>query len=295
MMLCKDNKFMMRSMLCKEEDFTSEWYLRWRRLIADGAPDLDPLRHDVWGKVWEGMRNDKTMHRKLWEWSAISQALEERGFLTPSHKGIGFAVGLEPLASLFASRGVELLASDFSFGSANSDSWESSGQLAVSLQNIYWSGIVDSKQFESRVKYQNIDMRDLTTLPHSYFDFSWSSCSFEHLGSLEAGLEFLVNSLRCLKPGGIAVHTTEFNISSNDDTIDVGDNVIYRKKDIESFDLRLRQLGCAIEALDFNAGFNEADLAFDYPPYYTHGRQHIKLKIADYISTSMILIIRKAI
>ncbi len=65
------------------------------------------------------------------------------------------------------------------------------------------------------------------------FDFNWSSCSFEHLGSIEKGINFLMNQLKTLKPGGWAVHTTEFNVSSDDKTIESGDTVVYRKKDIE--------------------------------------------------------------
>lgn len=101
--------------------------------------------------------------------------------------------------------------------------------------------------------------------------------------------------MECLKPGGIAVHTTEFNVSSNEDTLTEGESVIYRRKDIDSFDFRLRKLGCAIERLDYDAGFEDHDLAFDYPPYYSSGRQHIKLQIGEYIATSMLLIIRKAV
>lgn len=282
-----------RSMLCRQEDFVSTWYRHWRQTIAEGAPALEPDIQAVWGVVWDGMKNDKTMHRKLWEWCVIAQALEERGLLAPGHKGIGFAVGREPLASLFAKRGVELVASDF-YGNTGTVGWESTGQLGDSLENIHWPGIVSFEDFSAKVSYQNIDMRDLSQVPRGSFDFSWSSCSLEHLGSLEAGFQFLIASLECLRPGGVAVHTTEYNVSSNEDTIEVGDSVIYRKKDIEAFDLRLRNLSCAIEALDFNAGWEQHDIAFDYPPFYTHGRQHLKLELGDYISTSMLIIIRKA-
>ena len=47
----------------------------------------------------------------------------------------------------------------------------------------------------------------------------WSSCSLEHLGSISHGIEFILNSLKCLKQHGVAVHTTEFNLSSNEETL----------------------------------------------------------------------------
>lgn len=172
--------------------------------------------------------------------------------------------------------------------------WESTGQLGTSLPGIHWPKALSADAFGKRASYQNIDMRDLSAVVKGAFDFSWSSCAFEHLGSLDAGLKFLVDSLACLKPGGIAVHTTEFNISSNESTIEAGPNVIYRKKDIEAFEARIRSLSCAIEGLDLDAGSEQHDIAFDYWPFYTHGRQHLKLQLEGYVSTSLLLIIRKS-
>ncbi|MDL9999597.1 hypothetical protein QTI24_13340 [Variovorax sp. J22P240] len=279
------------SMICRQQDFSSEWYRRWTQQIADAAPDLPQDQVAVWGPVWQGMRG-KWLHRKLWEWSAVAQALEERDMLRPGRAGIGFAVGQEPLPSLFAARGVDLVASDF-HSDGSREAWAETGQLGDSLKTICWPKILSEAEFGACARYRNIDMRNLGEVPKEAYDFNWSSCSFEHLGSLEAGLQFLIDSLECLKPGGIAVHTTEFNVSSNDATVEIGDDVIYRRKDIEAFDLRLRGMGCGIESLNFDPGHEQHDLAYDFPPWYTHGRQHLKLKIHGFVSTSILLIIRK--
>ena len=70
-------------------------------------------------------------------------------------------------------------------------------------------------------------------------DLVWSASAFEHLGSFMHGLEFVINSVKCLKPGGVAVHTTEFNCSSDADTLDNASTVLFRKRD---FLLRQRRL-----------------------------------------------------
>jgi len=136
-------------------------------------------------------------------------------------------------------------------------------------------------------------MNNLEACPKEEYDFAWSSCSFEHLGSLEAGIQFLLNSSKLLKVGGVGVHTTEFNVASNTATIETGESVIYRKSDIEELANRLRRVGCALEAPDFYSGHLEGDVAFDYPPYGQNQRHHIKLLLNGYISTSILLIIRK--
>lgn len=277
---------------CRQRDFSSSWYTCWARRIAQGAPALAPDREAVWGPVWEGMRG-KGLHRKLWEWCAIAQALAERGFLAPGRRGLGFAVGTEPLTSLFAASGVDVLATDLDPG-ADQAGWADSGQHASSLAAIHWPGLLALAEFRDRVRYQNVDMRELASLAPGKFDFLWSSCAFEHLGSLEAGLEFVRSAMELVKPGGVAVHTTEYNVSSNELTVERGDNVIYRRRDIEDLDRSLRSVACGIEGLDFDAGTDLHDLAFDFPPYYRNGREHLKIHLLGYISTSFLLVIRKA-
>lgn len=282
----------LNTVLCRQVDFQADWYHYWRQQIAAAAPELDSANLASWGVVWRGMLDPKTLHRKLWEWCAISQALAERSLLAPGKRGIGFAVGTEPLASLFAARGADIVASDYG-AATNAAGWAQTGQLADSLATIHWPGFLSFAVFQQRVRYQDINMADLSHLPDQAFDFGWSSCAFEHLGSLEAGIQFVVQSMACLKPGGVAVHTTEFNVSSNTHTLDVGPNVIYRRQDIEALDCRLRQIGCALEPMDFDPGSQEHDLAFDSPPYYSLGRQHVKLQLGGYVTTSALLIIRK--
>jgi SAM-dependent methyltransferase len=282
---------MLKSSICRQSDFSADWYVAWRNTIAAGAPYLQEEQQKVWGPVWAGMQGN-WMHRKLWEWCAIAQALYERGMLQKGKTGIGFAVGLEPLASLFAASGASIIASDFSGENADEE-WLRTGQLAGSLQSVHWPGLIPEHEFRERVRYENVDMRDLSALSQENLDFLWSACAFEHLGSIENGLLFVREALECLRPGGIAVHTTEYNISSNEATIENGNSVIYRRRDIEALDRSLNSIGCVIEELDFEPGTDKHDVDFDFPPYYTHGRQHIKLRLDDYVSSSLLLIIRK--
>jgi hypothetical protein len=227
----------------------------------------------------------------MWEWCAISQALYERGQLKPGKRGCGFAVGHEPLTSLFASLGAEVLATDLHAGV--DESWGGTGQQAGSLKQIHWPNLISEADLNERARFQPVDMRDLSDLPKSSFDFLWSSCSLEHLGALEAGLKFIEDSTKLLKAGGVAVHTTEFNISSRDATLTSGENVIYRQRDLLELQKRLRLHSSTLHQLDFRPGDAEYDRDYDRPPYYQTGRQHIKLELSGYVSSSILLIITK--
>ncbi len=224
------------------------------------------------------------MHRKIWEWCYIAQALHERDLLQPGKRGLGFAVGQEPLAALFASFGCDIVATDLDTASAQQSGWSATNQHADSLEKLNQRGICSPEEFTNRVAFRFVNMnhipQDLTG-----FDFVWSSCSIEHLGSLKAGQLFMQNMMQCLKPGGVAIHTTEFNVSSNRDTWSHGHDVIFRKCDLLQMKRRLESLGHHVASFDFHTGNHPDDLHVDVPPY-TH-EPHLKLQLGHYVSTSI--------
>ena len=91
------------------------------------------------------------------------------------------------------------------------------------------------------------------------FDFCWSLCAFEHLGSIEAGLRFVEASLAPLRPGGTAVHTTEFNINANGPTIDNWPTVLFQRRHMEALAARLAAQGHQVAPFDFDAGDKPLD------------------------------------
>jgi hypothetical protein len=270
------------SVVCRREHWDTAWFARWAPAFAGAEPEGGAFvpRHIRY-------------HRKTWEWAAIAEALAGRGMLAPGRRGCGFAVGREPLACLFAREGVEVLATDLAAVEQGARDWSAAGQHAASLDALYWPGLIDRAEFDARVRFRPQDMRALDFSGLGSFDFVWSACSFEHLGDLEAGLRFVLASTALLRPGGVAVHTTEFNLSSDEHTIERGDNVVYRRKDIAALAGRLRLLGCAMEPLDDFAGTAPEDIEYDFPPYYGHGREHVKLLIGDVVSTSCLIVVTK--
>ena len=70
--------------------------------------------------------------------------------------------------------------------------------------------------------------------------------------------------MRCLRPGGVAVHTTEYNVSSNEDTLETGGTVLFRRRDVDDLERRLRDAGHSID-IDYTEGTTPADLHVDVP------------------------------
>ena len=184
---------MLTSMPCTQAQLESAVFRRWAAALGERPGHL---------------------HRKIWEWCFIAQALDERGLLAPGRRGLGFAVGQEPLSALFAAHGCTIVATDLGEEEAAKHGWVETGQHAAALDALNQRGLCPEARFHENVTFRVADMRALPT-DLGHFDFVWSSCALEHLGSLEAGMHFIEASLALLKPGGVAVHTTEYNLTSN--------------------------------------------------------------------------------
>ena len=248
---------------------------------------FDEYIYEYWVKE---IKEAKRYHRKQWEFVYILQSVATNGLLTPGKKALGFGVGQEPLPAVFAKNGVSVLGTDLETEFAVSNGWATTNQHAANLDDLNNREICDSKKFIDLVKFQFLDMNhippDLVD-----FDFCWSSCAFEHLGSIEAGLKFVENSLKCLKPGGWAIHTTEFNCQSDRDTLTSGGTVLFRKRDILELESRLKQNGHKI-FLNLTLGGQGLDKHIDIPPYSDN--YHLKLQLDKYVTTSIGLAIQKA-
>lgn len=229
-------------------------------------------------------------NRKAWEWAFICQSFKEHGSLRPDAFGLGFGVGGEPLVSCFAAYGPRVLATDLDYESAEMKGWVQGNQHAKAKESLNKSLLCPSEQFEKLVEFLYVDMNDIPPSLNNSFDFLWSSCALEHLGSITKGVEFVANSINCLKRGGIAVHTTEYNVSSNDETIESGPTVLFRKQDIGNLIDIIRAKDCFID-INWDPGTHFKDYFVDLPPYGTS--PHLKLRIQEFTVTSIGLVMVK--
>ncbi len=258
----------------------------------------------AWVAYWmQQLKAPVLFHRKIWELAYALQALNEHGMLVSGRRGLGFACGQEPLPSLMASLGVDVTITDLDPDLARARGWLDTNQHATSLERCHRRHLVGRDEFLARSRIEYVDM---TSIPQHLrdFDFCWSLCSLEHLGSIAKGLDFIENSLHTLRPGGVAVHTTEFNFGNDTETIDNWITVLFQRSHFEAIAARLRANGHWVAALDFDIGSDPLDRFIDMPPYahdlkgtikefWSRDSYHIKLMIDGFPTTCFGLIIRK--
>ncbi|MEP7201840.1 MAG: hypothetical protein ABI894_04475 [Ilumatobacteraceae bacterium] len=249
------------------------------------------ILHSRYAEICGMLRHPVDWHRKLWEWVFVVHHLLEAGVVKPGSRGLVFGVGSERLPALFAKLGAAIVATDAPADVGESQGWVGTGQHLSSLAQIRYPEIVEGDVFDANVSYRTCDMRDIPADLEG-FDFNWSSCCFEHLGNLQAGMDFVISAVeQTLRPGGIAVHTTEFNLSSDEHTVEQGDTVIYRHRDIDQLIQKLRGRGHEVEEFVVAPASHHWDFHVDTPPYTS--KVHLKLLLGQYVTTSAGIVVRR--
>jgi SAM-dependent methyltransferase len=290
------------------------------RQLADALPIRNELaeshiglackpstQHDIasdWVAFWcAELKIPVVFHRKLWELAYVLQALHENGHLRAGACGLGFGCGQEPLPSYFASRDMSITMTDLTPDDRASFGWAATGQHAASLERGFQPHLVEREQFERNVSLRHVDMNEIPPDLRDY-DFCWSICALEHLGSIEKGLAFIESAMDTLRPGGLAVHTTEFNFLNDEETVDNWPTVLFQRKHFVEIGARLRDRGHKVAEIDFDVGHEPLDKFIDIPPFaftmnenirHTWGLRsdHIKVSVDGFASTCFGLIVAK--
>jgi hypothetical protein len=206
------------------------------------------------------------------------------GALRNGARGLGFGCGQEPLPPVFAKCGAKIVATDLPPARVSA-LWDAD-RYGMSIDGLNRLGICPDDTFRASVATRHVDMN---AIPDDLrgFDFVWSSCALEHLGSLEHGVRYILRSLDCLRPGGMAVHTTEFNVSSEQETLEEPNCVIYRKSDIEDLIRRCQSRGVAVSPVNWCCVAAPVDEHVSRP---SQSAPHLKVHIGGHLSTSLGLI-----
>lgn len=222
----------------------------------------------AWCRHWmRELRSPFIYQRKSWELSFVLQVLFDHDMFGKT--GLGLACGSELLPSYLVARGCAITAGDkpLTEGDSAQEGWASYNQYTQSKDSLYYSALVERNLFEDKFTLAYADMNDLPPALYEQFDFCWSICAIEHLGSIQQGIDFLKNSLKLLRPGGISVHTTEFNLLSDSVTTDNWGSVLFTKKHLEGLADEIARTGGQLYPFDFDTGDGFFDRYIDMPPY----------------------------
>ncbi len=268
-------------------------------------PSTQADMESEWVAYWcHQLKVPVVFHRKLWEHAYILQALYEKDLLKEGVRGLGFGCGREPLPSYFANLGMQVTVTDLAPEQSADLGWVNTRQHTETLEAAFYSNLVEQQTFLRNCSLRYVDMNaipdDLTD-----FDFCWSVCSLEHLGSIRQGLDFIENSLKTLRPGGVAIHTTEFNFMNDAQTIDNWPTVLFQRQHFIAIAERLRAAGHTVAELDFSVGNKPLDKFIDVPPWahdmtgdmaanWEPNVAHLKLNIDGFASTCFGLLITKS-
>jgi hypothetical protein len=263
-------------------------------IVASGKPSFDhpvsqfvsaeqifSLRFERWRRVFGWGAG---LNRKLWEYLYILNALDQFVGLRPGTRALGFGVGRERLVPLLAGLGCEVIATDYL---ERRELWP---KMAQKLEDLLDPKICTEESFRSLVAFRNVDMNRIPPDLRN-FDCLWSCSSLEHIGGLQNGLDFIEAAMDCLRPGGIAVHTTEFNLVSNETTHETPNLSFYRRHDIEALAERLTAKGHQI-VLNFTRGDTLADLHVNEDPA-RNWHLSLNAQAGMYVITSIGIIVQK--
>lgn len=259
------------SQVVSAAQFEEEDFVRWSTLLASPLGEF---------------------HRKVWEHCYILRAAEQHGVLRAGNRAIGFGVGSEPIPAALARHALHVLASDLDPALDEAAGWMRTGEHMSGLDALSFPDIVDDAVLARLVSTRFVDMRAIPA-DLGPADLVWSAGAFEHLGSPEAGFEFVLNTLDLLGPGGVAVHTTELELVPHESTRDHGMLAVYRPDDLDDLVAQIRDRAYEIECNWSVSLDTPRDRIVLTGPFTNDDPVHLKIAVADSILTSVGIIVRR--
>lgn len=150
-------------------------------------------------------------HRKLWEFAAGVEALERGGALHDGAVGLSTGAGHEPVLYYLANRCRWLIATDI-YGEGDFVRGEAGIQMLVDPD--LFAPYAYRRRRLSACHMNALDLH----FDDGELDFVVSFGSIEHFGGPDAALRALRETARVLRPGGVALITTEMVLDGARDT-----------------------------------------------------------------------------
>jgi SAM-dependent methyltransferase len=169
--------------------------------FCDAADWFDPEVGEI---IDLDLREPSRLHRKQWEFAMIFLVLRRLGMVRPDRVGLSLGGGTERLLYSLAHLIKHMTVTDLYDPDTVWDCARTNDPNEfVHVMRPF--DVDDSKYHAVRMDMRSLDCDDRS------FDFCYSSCSIEHIGSDADFLRHFDEVSRVLKDGGIYVFTTEIS------------------------------------------------------------------------------------
>ena len=224
-------------------------------LLSTAAPTLiDPvtqvatgeqLREPVAGGWLSRLRPKGTSGPEHWRKLYTLQALRRYGMLEEGALGLGFERTPSGMPAALAALGTRIVAAFPTVPGAQPKAARLKADLA---DRAPCSKTVFEANVSARVTSWRRIADDLVN-----FDFLWSSRANEVLYSVADAVQFVEDSMRCLRPGGIAVHTFSYDLAPSGRKIPSTDRIMLQQGDVERIALLLVSRGHEVAQFKIDA------------------------------------------
>jgi hypothetical protein len=236
------------------------------------------------------LKENPRFHTKQWQYYAILECALEVSNSRTGNRAMGFGVGTEPLPAALAKIGFDVHATDY-FDGDNALQWAQTGQMSSDILKLNDRRIIEDDEFLDRVRLSNLDMNEIPVLYNGTLDFVWSTCALGHIGGYENGLKFIRRSLDLLKPGGIAVHTTELDQSQEVTRFDHPGLSFYKLDDLNALIFEAQESGYLAQPVFIHPIAHFAEKYVAKEPWGK--KPHIRIEIFNRELNSVALVFRK--
>lgn len=207
------------------------------------------------------------LHRGIWESVWVASVLASHGCIEPGKRALGLGAQRERVAALLASRAVAVNVIRLT------ETAEPSLSQQHALLQLFYPEIIGIDDFDMLVSLEDGDALDPARGIVAEHDGVWSMGVLRRLGSVAAAGDFIRRSLDALRPGGVAAHTLDLDLSSEADGGGVAGHLAFHRADLDALVLRLVRDGYEVLPINLYPGHDAADAIVDAPPF---GLPHLK-------------------
>ena len=218
-------------------------------------------------------------HRKHWEYVQGLSGLKRLGCLTANALALGVGAGHEHPIYYLANYVKRVHATDI-YGAGEFAESDAPAEMLVHPEKF-----APFPYRQDHLVAQYMDGCDLR-YPDQCFDFAFSFSSIEHFGGHKAATRAIREMARVLRPGGIAVITTELILNN------IAHPDFFRPADLKRAIIKPSGLKL-VEEIDFSIPPSLVDDPLDLGTDISDSFPHIVVKLGRAVFTSVIMFLRK--